>query len=82
MRQRREGVYTRNAIQFGGGANARIRVRLANRVLALYGMRLSDWQGTSFLLSTSPGRARSSRTSVISGRRRRSCPAEFATARA
>ena len=33
------------------------RVRLANRVLALYGMRLSDWQGASFLLSTFTGKS-------------------------
>jgi hypothetical protein len=32
------------------------RVAVANRVLKHYGMTLADWQGTSFVLSTSTGR--------------------------
>ncbi len=32
------------------------RARLVNRVLAHYGLRLDDWQGTSFLLTSRTGR--------------------------
>lgn len=53
----REGVYTRNADPVRRRRERADRVRLANRVLALYGMRLSDWQGTSFLLSTLTGKS-------------------------
>ena len=53
----REGVYTRNADPIRRRRERADRVRLANRVLAFYGMRLSDWQGTSFLLSTLTGKS-------------------------
>jgi hypothetical protein len=53
----REGVYTRNADPMRRRRERADRVRLANRVLALYGMRLSDWQGASFLLSTFTGKS-------------------------
>ena len=52
----REGVYTRNVDPMRRRRGRADRVRLANRVLALYGMRLSDWQGASFLLSTLTGK--------------------------
>ena len=51
-----EGVYTRNADPVRRRRERAARVRLANRVLALYGMRLSDWQGASFILSTLTGK--------------------------
>jgi hypothetical protein len=53
----RDGVYTRNADPVRRRRERADRVRLANRVLALYGMRLSDWQGASFLLSTFTGKS-------------------------
>ncbi|WP_213738294.1 hypothetical protein [Bradyrhizobium sp. dw_411] len=53
----RDGVYTRNADPVARRRERADRVRLANRVLALYGMRLSDWQGASFLLSTFTGKS-------------------------
>lgn len=53
----REGVYTRNADPMRRRRERADRVRLANRVLALYGMRLSDWQGVSFVLSTFTGKS-------------------------
>jgi hypothetical protein len=53
----REGVYTRNADPMRRRRERADRVRLANRVLALYGMHLSDWQGASFLLSTFNGKS-------------------------
>ena len=53
----REGVYTRNADPVARRRERADRVRLANRVLALYGMRLADWQGASFLLSTLTGKS-------------------------
>jgi hypothetical protein len=52
----REDVYTRNADPMRRRRERAERVRLANRVLGLYGMRLSDWQGASFLLSTFTGK--------------------------
>jgi hypothetical protein len=33
------------------------RVALANRVLAHYGLRVSDWQGARFIVSTRTGRS-------------------------
>ena len=33
------------------------RVRLANSVLTAFGLRLDDWQGTSFVLSSPTGRS-------------------------
>jgi hypothetical protein len=53
----REGVYTRNSDPMRRRRERADRVRLANRVLALYGMRLADWQGASFLLSTLTGKS-------------------------
>ena len=53
----REGVYTRHADPIRRRRERADRVRLANRVLAFYGMRLSDWQGASFLLSTLTGKS-------------------------
>jgi hypothetical protein len=32
------------------------RVALANRVLAQYAMRLDDWQGSAYMLSTATGK--------------------------
>ncbi|MEP7457395.1 hypothetical protein [Phyllobacterium sp. SB3] len=53
----RPGVYTRN----GDGTDRRReranRVRVANRVLASFGMKLSDWAGTSFVISTRTGKS-------------------------
>ena len=53
----REGVYTRHSDPVRRRRERADRVRLANRVLAFYGMRLSDWQGASFLLSTLTGKS-------------------------
>jgi hypothetical protein len=53
----REGVYTRNADPMRRRRERAVRVRLANRVLSLYGMSLSDWQGASFVLSTLTGKS-------------------------
>jgi hypothetical protein len=40
----------------GAGRRARFeRVRLVNRVLAYYGLRLDDWQASAFLLSNRTG---------------------------
>jgi hypothetical protein len=52
----RPGVYTRNAGPIERRRERANRVRLANRILARFGMTLSDWQGTSFLLSTRTGK--------------------------
>ena len=51
----RPGVYTRNVSPIQRRRERAHRVRVANQVLARFGMVLSDWQGTSFLLSTRTG---------------------------
>ena len=33
------------------------RVRIANRVLRLFGLTLADWQGSAFMLSTATGKS-------------------------
>jgi hypothetical protein len=53
----REGVYTRNDDPMRRRRERADRVRLVNRVLGLHGMRVSDWQGASFLLSTLTGKS-------------------------
>jgi hypothetical protein len=53
----RPGAFTRNT---GPAERRRERARCvaeANRVLALFGLGLSDWQGTAFVVSTRTGKA-------------------------
>ena len=52
----REGVYTRATDPIARRRERANRVRIANRVLAHWRLKLSDWQGTSFLLSSPTGR--------------------------
>jgi hypothetical protein len=52
----RPGVYTRNASVIERRRERINRMRIANRILAQFGMTLTDWQGTSFLLSTRTGK--------------------------
>lgn len=52
----REGVYTRNGDSVRRRLERAERVRIANRALEHFGMRLADWQGASFLLSTLTGK--------------------------
>jgi hypothetical protein len=52
----REGVYTRTTDRVARRRERANRVRIANRILAHWRLQLSDWQGTSFLLSTPTGR--------------------------
>ena len=44
-----------------------LRVRLVNRVLAFYGLRLDDWSGRVWVLRDRKGRSASSPTSARSG---------------
>jgi len=53
----RPGVYTRNSEGIGRRRERANRVRVANRVLTALGMKLSDWQGTSFVISTRTGKS-------------------------
>lgn len=53
----RNGVYTRNADSVRRRRERAERVRIANRALGFYGMRLADWQGASFVLSTFTGKS-------------------------
>jgi hypothetical protein len=52
----RPGVYTRNADLIDRRRERANRVRVANRLLAQFGMSVSDWRGSSFLLSTRTGK--------------------------
>jgi hypothetical protein len=52
----RPSVYTRNVSPIERRRERANRVRMANRVLAPFGMTISDWQGSAFLLSTRTGK--------------------------
>jgi hypothetical protein len=52
----RPGVYTRNAEPARRRRERVNRVRIANKILVAFGLSLSAWQGTSFLLSTRTGK--------------------------
>jgi hypothetical protein len=52
----RPGVFTRNTDSAARRRERTHRVAAANRVLKHYGMTLVDWQGGSFVLSTSTGK--------------------------
>lgn len=52
----RPGVFTRNTDSLSRRRERMQRVALANKVLRHFGMTLSDWQGSSFLLSTLTGK--------------------------
>jgi hypothetical protein len=53
----RPGVFTRAADPLQRRRERARRVRLANRILAYYGINVSDWQGTSFVLATATGKS-------------------------
>ena len=53
----REDVFTPNHDPARRRQERARRVQFANRVLKLYGLRLSDWQGASFLLATFTGKS-------------------------
>jgi hypothetical protein len=52
----RPGVFTRNTSATERRRERMNRVAAANRILRHFGLRLADWQGTSFVLSTATGR--------------------------
>ena len=52
----RPGVFTRNTDSIARRRERMRRVASANRILAHFGMSLTDWQGASFLLSTRTGK--------------------------
>jgi hypothetical protein len=52
----RPGVFTRNVDSLQRRRERRNRVACAQRVLGFYGLTLSDWQATSFVLSTLTGK--------------------------
>lgn len=52
----RPGVYTRNVSVIDRRRERMTRMRIANRILAQFGLVLSDWRGTAFLLSTRTGK--------------------------
>jgi hypothetical protein len=52
----RPGVFTRTATTLERRRERTLRVAHANRVLRHYRLTLSDWQGTSFVLSSATGK--------------------------
>ena len=52
----RPGVYTRDISPIDRRRERASRMRIANRVLAQFGLVLSDWRGSAFLLSTRTGK--------------------------
>jgi hypothetical protein len=52
----RDGVYTRATDPVARRRERANRVRIANRILSHWRLKLSDWQGRSFLLSSPTGR--------------------------
>lgn len=53
----RPGVYTRNVERIDRRRERANRVRIANGMLARFGLTISDWQGASFVLSTRTGKS-------------------------
>lgn len=53
----RPGVFTRNTGPLERRRERARRVGHANRILAPFGLTLSDWQGTAFLLATRTGKS-------------------------
>jgi hypothetical protein len=52
----RPGVFTRDVDPIQRRRERANRVRIANRILAQFGMALSDWRGSASLLSTRTGK--------------------------
>ncbi len=52
----RPGVFTRNTNPAARRRERMHRVAAANRVLRHYRVRLADWQGTAFVLSSATGK--------------------------
>ena len=53
----RPGVFTRNVERIDRRRERARRVAAANRALAAFGMSLSDWQGSAFVLATRTGKS-------------------------
>ncbi|RYC10956.1 hypothetical protein [Ciceribacter ferrooxidans] len=53
----RPGVFTRNVERIDRRRERANRVAAANRILAAYGLTLSDWQGSSFVLANKTGKS-------------------------
>lgn len=54
----RDGVYTRNGDRTTRHAESARRLRLANRVLHIWRLKLALWQGRSYVLSNATGSTR------------------------
>src|SRR5215468_3855873 len=52
----RPGLYTRNVDSLQRRRERAHRIACASRVLKHYGLTLSDWQASSFILSTATGK--------------------------
>lgn len=53
----RPGVFTRNVERIDRRRERANRVTAANRILVAYGLTLSDWQGSSFVLANKTGKS-------------------------
>jgi len=54
----RDGVYSRNAERLTRRREAAERRRIANLVLATRHLKLDDWQGAAYVLSTATGQVK------------------------
>jgi len=54
----RPGVYTRNVDQAGRRREAANRMKFANAVLRSRGLKIAEWQGSSYILSSPTGASR------------------------
>ena len=52
----RQGVFTRNVDSLERRRERARRTAAVQPILAFYGLTLSDWQGTSYVLSTATGK--------------------------
>lgn len=53
----RPGVYTRNVERIDRRRERANRVRIANGMLARFGLTITDWQSASFVLATRTGKS-------------------------
>lgn len=54
----RPGTFSRNTDRLSRSRQAAERLRIANRILATRHLKLDDWQGRSYVLSTATGRVK------------------------
>jgi hypothetical protein len=53
----RPGVYSRTSSSVERRRERARRISVANQILGYYGMQMSDWQGSAYILTTATGKA-------------------------